>query len=537
MKINKKQTTSTILNNNPNATTNKEGELAFSFKPHEALINLCLTRMFGEPKFYNNQDDSTEHEEFSNAIKAVAKTDPEFVMQTATYARNVMNLRTTPIAMLVESANLPEFKGTGLIRKYLPNIVKRADEITEVLAYQFTYFKDNLVDENGVTLRTKATPNQLLRGLKDTFGNFSEYQFAKYNRKGLVTLKDALKLSHPKPKNDSQKEVFKRILTGSLKTPKTWETVLSSWKTNGFKSKTEAWESIIDTWTANGKVLNYMAMLRNVNNILKENVDLEHVEKVCLALTNENAILNSKQFPFRFYSAHKILSQSDNKYTSKLLDAIETAMEISVENIPKISGFTFMSADNSGSMEWTLTKNSTIKCLDIANLMQALAVKICETSQTSVFAQLFKVVNTTKKSNIIDSSNKFKHTEVGGSTNGYLIMKHLLSKQQKVDRILVFTDCQLYDNNVDYGYEESFATLFLKYRATINPNVKLYMFDLAGYGNTVIPTETKNAVFISGWSEKVLEFINLFELGNIKLINEIKNYNPKVNHPPLPEGA
>lgn len=527
MKINKKQTIKTRLENNKNATTNNENALAFNFEPKEKLINLCLTRLFGEPKFYNNKNSLTEQEILTTAIKDVAITDPEFVLQTAVYARNVMNLRTTPIAMLVESANMLEFKKTGLIKKYLPQIVKRADELTEVLAYQLTYFNHTKIDENGNTIKVKGIPNQLLRGLKTAFGNFSEYQFAKYNRNGLVTLKDVIKLVHPKPTNEEQTKLYKRILTDSLKIPNTWETTLSSWKEKGFASKKEAWESIINTWTADGKVRNYMAMLRNLNNILIEEVSVKYRNKIAKALTTETAILNSKQLPFRFYSAHKIISKSTKMGAPQMLEAIETAMEISIQNIPQIEGTSFLSSDNSGSMTWSTSVNSKMNYQEIGSLMQALAVKLCENQQTSVFAQLFKIVPASKNSSILDNAKKFKRVEVGGSTNGFLIMEYLLKQKQVVDRIMIFTDCELYDST-NWNSSTTFAELFLKYQSTINKNVKLYMFNLAGYGTAVIPTEIKNAVFISGWSEKVFEFIHLFEQNGITMIDEIKNYEPQL---------
>jgi len=73
----------------------------------------------------------------------------------------------------------------------------------------------------------------------------------------------------------------------------------------------------------------------------------------------------------------------------------------------------------------------------------------------------------------------------------------------------------------------SFAELFLRYQR-LYPNVRLYTFDLSGYGNVAIPQDTKNACFIGGWSDRVFEFISMFEeLGDGKVIvNKIKTIKP-----------
>ena len=52
-----------------------------------------------------------------------------------------------------------------------------------------------------------------------------------------------------------------------------------------------------------------MAMLRNLRNLIKANVRPKYHNAVISRLQNEKAVVNSKQFPFRFFSAYDVLSE------------------------------------------------------------------------------------------------------------------------------------------------------------------------------------------------------------------------------------
>lgn len=76
-----------------------------------------------------------------------------------------------------------------------------------------------------------------------------------------------------------------------LPTPETWETQISM-KGN----KSHVWESLI-----NNKKLPFMAMLRNLRNMIKTGISDEHHKINIGRLTDERSIARSKQFPFRFF--------------------------------------------------------------------------------------------------------------------------------------------------------------------------------------------------------------------------------------------
>lgn len=518
-KFNNAASVKSSLENHPQVKQNKEGGQAFDLSPKMKLYQMVLTSFIGEPQFYrsvvNGKKTKNTDALIVETIKEVAKEDPEFVLALANMARNNFYMRSAPTLMLVESANLPEFKGgpgkKSLVKSYTPTVIRRADEITESLAYQLNRFG-------------KKVPHSLLRGLSTTFNNFDAYQLSKYNRDRQVKMRDALRMVHPNPKNEEQSAVFKSILDDTIKPAETWENTLSNWKAKGFKSKTEAWENVIDTiFYKDGRVNNYMAILRNLRNIMESGVSDAHMNKVLSAIRNEEAVKRSKQFPFRFLSAFRVVEGLRSPYASKFMDALQDAMEISVKNVPHFEGTTFMTADESGSMGQRLSERSTLSCMDVGNLMMSIADKHCENSITSVFGTGFATLNLSTRDGILTNMQKISGVDVGWSTHAYLSIKYLLDNNIKVDRIFIFTDEEVYNSN-GWGAKETVAQLLRQYKSSVNPNVFTYVFNLNGYGEAMFPEDEKNTVLISGFSEKVFDFVKAYETDRKTVFDKIDSY-------------
>ena len=279
-----------------NTLTNHEGETAYTISAAMELYSAVVTTSLSE-QFYEKGKDR-----LARIQALIAQNDPLFVAKLAVYAREKMYLRSIPLVLAIELAKI--HKGDDLVGKLVNRIVQRADEITELLSY---YALSN--EREGIKKLGKLS-KQIQKGLAMAFNKFDEYQFAKYNRDAAVKLRDALFLVHPKPKDETQQALFNKIVGDTLETPYTWETELSALGQTRFENEQaralafqKKWEELIDS-----QKVGYMAMLRNLRNILQANVGKEHIAKVAAYLSNEKAVLNSKQLPFRQIKRIKMLA-------------------------------------------------------------------------------------------------------------------------------------------------------------------------------------------------------------------------------------
>jgi len=474
---------------------NYEGATAYKTDPKTELVSRILCTLVGEDKFYVSGEKSDE--ELVNLLKETANKDPEFCLKLAAYARNEMYLRSIPQLILVELANHKKLKGSGLIPKYAPYIIQRADEITEVIAYQLNKFG-------------KPIPNSLKKAVADAFNRFDAYQLAKYNRKGQVKLRDAMFLCHPKPKDKAQEEIFKKLANNTLEPPETWEVIIS---TKG--STKENWEAIIPK-------MGYFALLRNLRNMLLKDVDLT---PVLAKLTDPDKVKNSKLLPFRFLVAYREVQTVPSPKTGDVLKAIAKAMEVSLVNLPKLEGYTCIAVDNSASMDNYLSKRGSIRYADIAATMGATLNKISN-ALVIVFSEEANFLTLNRNNDILTNVETILSSCEPSSTNAYRVPQLLLERRIKVDRLILLSDMQCWDSKASWeGEYQSFAPNFREYKNKVSPNCWFYSVDLAGYGKGVqVPQGERNTVLMAGWSDRIFDFIANWEKDRTSQVKTIENY-------------
>lgn len=487
-----------FLKKEKTVVTNHEGAKAYVMTPAEELYSAVVTTGLSDITYEKGND------RLERIQSLIQKNDPEFVAKLAVYARKEMHLRSIPLVLATELAK--EASGTDLVSRTVNGVVQRADEITELLAYY------QMANKRTETKKLNRLSKQIQKGLVKSFNKFDEYQFAKYNRKAEVTLKDALFLVHPKAKDENQQTIFNKIVYDMLDTPYTWEvelSVLGQTKYTDEKARKQAFKSKWEELIFSNK-LGYMATLRNLRNILEAGVSPEAMSKVCNYLSDERAVRNSKQLPFRFLAAYRELKKTDSPYLSSVWSALEEAVLASAQNI---KGFGFntsvvIAADVSGSMQKAVSPKSKILLYDIGLLMSMILQSKCQNVVTGIFGDRWLRVPMPKQGilNNVDAFYK-REGEVGYSTNGYLVIEDLIKRNETVDKVMLFTDTQMWNSN---GTQNSFEDSWKRYKA-IAPEAKLYIFDLAGYGRQPIDVKRNDVYLIAGWSDKIFDVLNALE--------------------------
>ncbi|KGO87571.1 ribonucleoprotein [Flavobacterium rivuli WB 3.3-2 = DSM 21788] len=499
-----------FLNRQKNVTVNHEGAKAYKMTPELELYAAVVTTGLNDT-FYESGNVRLER------IKAlIVQCDAQFVAKLAIYARKEMYLRSVPMVLLVELAK--QAQGTAVVSKSVSNVIQRADEITELLSYY------QVANQRTGTKKLNSLSKQVQKGLAASFNNFDEYQFAKYNRATDVKLRDALFLVHPKAKDEAQQTIFNKIAANTLATPYTWETELSELGKTRFENAEQKKRAVAAKWgeLIESKKVGYMALMRNLRNIVEAEVSAEHIQMVCDYIANEKAVMASKQLPFRFLAAYREIKTLQTGYTSAILSALEDAVMHSAKNI---KGFGFgtsvvIAADVSGSMQQPVSAKSKVQLYDIGLMLAMLLQSQCKNVVTGMFGDTWKIINMPQR-NVLANVLEFyrREGEVGYATNGYKVIDDLIVRKQKADKVMLFTDMQMYSDN-GLGY---FETSWMRYKA-IAPNAKLYLFDLAGHGAQPLDVRRNDVYLIAGWSDKIFDVLfSMEDAGNaLTKINSIE---------------
>lgn len=480
-----------------NKIINLAGGIAYTQSPELELLSLLLTS-FVEDQYYSKASDQLER------LKQLIydNKDIEFIAKAIIYARREFGLRSITHAAIVEL--LPYLRETPKAYNIVKNVIHRPDDILEIVAY---YLKDKILPKV-----KRGLPNALRKGINLAIAEFDEYKLAKYRgEKSTVKMVDIFNLTHPKPKDAKQSELFKKLMTGQLKSTQTWESKLTKAGQVGETEdevkelKGQAWKELL----INNK-LGYFALLRNLRNIIEQSPDC--VDLACEQLTSEKEIKRSLVFPFRFTTAYEALNSTDKSHIvniQKVKLAIDKAADIALNNVPKFDGWNAIAIDVSGSMGG--------KPIEIASLFAAALLKVNPTSHLLLFSDNCQYALFDPRMPLIAFADAIKHKAIMGGTNFHSIFTTLT---MAYDRIIVLSDMQPWI----YGHETA-QTSLNTYKQRFNCNPFVYSFDLQGYGS--MQFKDAKTLCIAGFSDKIFNVIKLLEQDRNALLNTIRNYEIK----------
>jgi hypothetical protein len=372
------------------------------------------------------------------------KVEPVDIAALASECRIEYKMRHAPLLLLRE---LVRYGKGQMVGDTIAAVVRRADEMGELLNL---YWASN---------DKKAIPKQLKRGLALAFNKFDAYQLAKYDRASdKVRLRDVLFLCHPKPRDEQRAAIWKQLVDGTLPSPDTWEVGLST-GSGTEEDKRKVFERLLGE-----QKLGDMALLRNLRNMAELGVNRDLIEAAIL-----NVGVRTPLLPFRFISAARAAPTFEPK--------LDSAMQATLATMPKLPGHTNILVDVSYSMTANLSSKGTLRRVEAAAGLAALARGVCESCRVYVFNQGVSEVPSRQGMALVDVITKSVY---GGTDIGNAVLK-----TDDGSRMIVITD------------EQSRSSVR-------NPKGQGYMINVAAYANGI---GYGPWVHIDGWSEQVIRFI------------------------------
>ena len=534
------------------------GEMAFKMEDKEELISTVMTT-FLQGEYYEKE--ATKIARIQELLK---KVDPLFAAKLAIYARNEGNLRSVTHFVAAEIAKY--VSGTDWGKRFYNRIVVRPDDMSEIVS---AYAHINGMSQKDIS----KIPNAMKGGFKTALERLDAYQLDKYKMKNReVSLIDLIRLFHPKG-NQKNVEAFKRLVNGEsleglyetkiLEKEMTKAGQLTKGATEDEKkeAKHEAIAEILD----NVKGMPIMNLIRNLRNIILYAPD--KVEDACAQLRIKDKILNSRLLPFRFATAYAeiekmtlgkpdtdtaITFESDkaegeltkaqfNSLKRSVLDALEDAIQYSVENIPELEGNVAILVDHSGSCRGDAGGSSAVSAFSktstamIGNLFGSMMAY----RQKNVYIGLFgdKLIDVPMDRNMkMLDFNKMSFEKgacCGPCTEAgiYDFMRKCIDEKKKVDNVVVFSDCQIGNNTYKftpwYGDKSSdcgshFHELFKEFKK-LNPMCNWIVVNLRQSGGTSVFDKSMRILNIAGWSDKIFDTIKSQCRGWDAIIKEIES--------------
>jgi hypothetical protein len=507
--------------------TNHQGGTGVKYDPKLELIAILTTGL--DNSYYEKLSDREKR--FSELIDELSKKDIEFVAKALVYARTVVGQRSVTHFGCVPFVK--HLSGSAIGKRFFSKrdknaktggIVYRLDDVLEIIA-AYQHFNPG-----------KPLPNSMKRGFRMALESADAYELAKYQGKGkAVSLVDVVNLVRPKPSTEEMEKVFKDLMSGNLKqfntvedkNTKAGQEVAAKVK-SGEINKAQAAIELNDAKESNyaelikTRKIGYIALLRNLRNILKTTSNSEIIKEACNLLVDEKLIRKSLIFPHQIDIALEVLIQETSASEARpFVTALNKAYELAIPNLTELfsHGRTAVVIDTSGSMHGmgqgvrmngkALNKH----CIDKAALIGATLAK-------GIGADLYQFATTTEgiRYNPGDSVNTIKNIclnqqgRVGHGTDFGSIFTTLQSSG-KYDRIFIISDLQGGDRIVT---NSSFQTYKSKYGEPF-----IYTVDIQGYGTTMFKPGNK-LIQLFGYSADIYEMIKKAEVDPKAILREIE---------------
>jgi hypothetical protein len=182
------------------------------------------------------------------------------------------------------------------------------------------------------------------------------------------------------------------------------------------------------------------------------------------------------------------------------------ALDVSTGNLPRLPGLTVIACDNSGSMSFGgVSERSTVRPVDVASLLGAIARELCDESILLVFGSELAALGWTGKKPALVRAREIAATNVGHATFAFKVPRLLRELHIPADRLLMLTDMQVYGERLRDGTSEDFTAQLRRYRREIAPRLRTTIVNLSPDRRFMTPPDEHGVTYCAGFSEGILE--------------------------------
>jgi len=482
-------------------TLNNQQAPAYSYKPKHKLAQLAVTGCL------NNTYYADAETQLAEVLKLVAELDARYVAKAAVYARKKGHMKDMPALLLA-----------ALVAQRSCLVPALFAEVVDSGKMLRTFVQ---ILRSGVTGR-KSLGSQPKRLIQTWLNSASERQLLQAAVGNQPSLADVVKMVHPKPA-DAWREAFFAWLIGKP----TDATVLPPLTRALLAFRSGASSELPDVpfqllgnetlsaaqWAELSGRMGWQALRMNLNTLLRHGAfEIRGcAEMVAARLADAEAVAKARVYPYQLLSAYRMTGDG---VPLVVREALQDALELSLANVPALSGNVVVCPDVSGSMASPVTgyrqgSTTAVRCIDVAALVAAAILRKQPHAQVLPFEN--KVVRVTLNPRDSVMSNAQKLAAIGGGgTSCSAPLKQLADVKAKVDTLILVSDNESWIDARRHGATETLRQWErIKH---INPQARLICIDLQPHGTTQAP-DRADILNVGGFSDTVFDVVAQFASG------------------------
>jgi len=502
-------------------THNSHGAPAYALAPKHQLAQLAATGCLNST-FY-----ADAAEQLDAILILALDSDPEFVAQTAIYARERGHMKDMPALLAAVLA----VRDVALLAKVFPRIIDNG----KMLRNFVQILRSGTVGRKSLGTRPKKLVQQWLL-------TASEKQLLYAAVGNTPSLADVVKMVHPKPQEDWRAAWFAWLIGKPYQENKLppitadFERFKRACAAGEDLSKLEqpdvpfqmltALELSTREWAMIARRGSWQMVRQNLNTFNRHGVFKlpDMPRKIATLLRDKKAIAKARVMPYQLMAAYLA---SVGNVPQEISEALQDAMEWALQNVPELAGNVVVCPDVSGSMSCPVTgyrkgASSKVRCIDVAALIAAAILRKNPNARVLPFEE--KVVNITLNPRDTVMTNAQKLAAIGGRGTACSAPLALLNKEKaKVDLVVLVSDneswmdANSFKKDRSSTYYDKRATRLMQEWETLrkrNLAARLVCLDMAPNTHTQA-VERDDILNIGGFSDAVFTLLNEFRRGTL----------------------
>lgn len=500
---------STAKKTQPADTMNQAGGKAYKMTARAGLAQIAATGCLSNTFYASAKTQLDTVLDLANKVSK-EKDGNEFLAKLAIYSRSRAFMKDMPALLLtILAVREPE-----LYERVFTQIVDNG----KMLRNHIQILRSGQIDGR------RSMPSAMRRQVRLWFRNRYNDRIFKDTVGNDPSLADVIKMVHPKPKNPEQEALFGYIL-GRDHTFEQLPTLVKHYENFKVDQKGEVPNvpfQMLDSlglkdkhWVDIAKNARWQMTRMNLNTFQRHGVYKASgmTKMIANRLKDPEQVKSARAFPYQLMAAYLNANES---VPHEVRDALQEAMEIAVNNVPKLEGNVYIFVDVSGSMGQAITGNqgrrqaSKVMCLDVAALIAACIMRTNKQAVAIPFDTRLHPTKLNSRDSIMTNSSKLK-SKWGGGTNCALGLEMLVNKKADVDLVIMISDNESWiDTSGSRWYNRGTATLAAwdKIKRK-NKNAKMVCIDLCPYTTTQAP-DSKDILNVGGFSDVVFDVIAQF---------------------------
>ncbi len=481
---------------------NREGAPAFRYGPKHLLAQLVSTSCVAGTYY------ATAEEQLARLLGLAREVEPDFVAKAAIHARRRGRMKDAPAVLLAS------------LSTRAPDLFARAfDAVADDGRMLRTFVQ---VLRSGQTGRKSlgSLPKRLVRRWFDARSDEAVFRASVGNAPSLA---DVVRMVHPKPSTPSRSALFAWLLGRPHDAAALPEAVraFESWKQDPAGDVPDVPFLMLTSrpldaraWARIARRASWQTLRMNLATFARHDAfaaDPGLAAHVAARLRDRDEVARSRAYPYQILAAWKAAGEG---VPAEVADALQDALEASIENVPALAGRVRVAVDVSGSMGSPLTGargsgTTSVTCRDVAALFASAILRRNPTARVIPFHDTVVAARLNPRDSVATNARVLASIPAGG-TNCSAPLALLNREADVADLVVYLSDNQSW---VDAGAERGTAML-REWRAFRhrNPAARLVCVDLQPYGTSQAP-EADDVLNVGGFSDAVFDLVEEFSRG------------------------